>query len=115
MNISFALTTRQFLDRSKDVTRRLGWRRLKQGDVLTAVEKGQGLKKGEQAVILGRIRVKTVRREPLNEILRSGYGDEEVIREGFGGLSPLEFLDFFCQKNNCDRQAEVTRIEFEYL
>ena len=33
-NISFALTTPQFLDGSKDVTRRNGWLMLKTGDIL---------------------------------------------------------------------------------
>ena len=45
-NISFFLTKRQFLDRSKDVTRRLGWNWVKPGDVLCGIEKGQGLKRG---------------------------------------------------------------------
>jgi hypothetical protein len=39
-NISFFLTKRQFLDRSKDVTRRLGWNWVKPGDVLCGIEKG---------------------------------------------------------------------------
>jgi hypothetical protein len=47
-NISFALTTAQFLDGSKDVTRRIGWKNLNAGDVLCAVKKGMGLKPGEK-------------------------------------------------------------------
>ena len=35
-NISFSLTTRQFRDGSKDVTRRVNWQNLKPGDHLMA-------------------------------------------------------------------------------
>ena len=45
--ISFSLTTPQFRDGTKDVTRRLGWTFLKPGDRLCAVVKAMGLKKGE--------------------------------------------------------------------
>ncbi len=47
-NMSFMLTTQQMQDRTKDVTRRVGWWFLKPGDVIMAVEKGMGLKKGEK-------------------------------------------------------------------
>jgi hypothetical protein len=46
-NISFSITRFQFCDRTKTVTRRLGWAKLKPGDVLMGVEKAMGLKKGE--------------------------------------------------------------------
>ncbi len=45
-NISFALTTKQFLDGSKTVTRRLGWANLKPGEILMACEKCMGLGPG---------------------------------------------------------------------
>ena len=48
-NISFSMTTPQFLDGSKDVTRRMGWNRLRASDTLRAVKKAMGLKKGESA------------------------------------------------------------------
>jgi hypothetical protein len=64
-NISFTLTTAQVRARSKTVTRRIGWENLKAGTLLCAVEKGQGLKKGERAKKLGVIRVTNVRREEL--------------------------------------------------
>lgn len=39
-NMSFALTKRQVLERTKTVTRRLGWEKLRPGDLVRAVEKG---------------------------------------------------------------------------
>jgi capsid protein len=47
-NISFSMTESQFLDGSKDVTRRLGWLTLQAGDHLMACRKCQGLKPGEK-------------------------------------------------------------------
>lgn len=117
VNISFSLTTRQFEVRAKDVTRRLGWNKLRSGQVLTAIEKGQGLKKGEHVNPLGRIVVKSVRRERLARMVEraNSYGSSEVIREGFPEMSPAEFVDMFCKHNGCSPETEVTRIEFSYL
>jgi hypothetical protein len=116
MNISFALTTRQFLDRTKDVTRRLGWYRLKSGQILTAVKKGQGLKKGEHPARLGQIRVVSSRRERLDRMLTEvGYGHNEVHREGFPDMTPKQFVEMFCEHNGCTQDRVITRIEFEYL
>lgn len=109
-NISFALTTEQFLDGSKTVTRRIGWMNLKAGDVLCAVEKSQGLKKGETVKKLGTIRVEDVRREALHEI---SAGD--CIREGFPECRPASFVAMFCGHNGCTPETLVTRIEFERL
>jgi hypothetical protein len=46
-NISFMHTMQQFKTRTKTVTRRTGWLTLKAGDVLCAVEKGQGRSSNE--------------------------------------------------------------------
>lgn len=106
--ISFALTTPQFLDGSKDVTRRLGWRNLKSGDSLMACEKCMGLGKGGTPVRLGEIRVVSVRREPLDAIDQT-----DVIREGFPEMSPAEFVAMFRSHMRCEASTVVTRIEFE--
>jgi hypothetical protein len=45
--MSFSLTTQAMYAETKDVTLRLGWDLLKTGDIVQAVEKCQGLKKGE--------------------------------------------------------------------
>ena len=64
--MSFALTTEQIFNRTKTVTRRVGWTFLKPGDLLCAVRKGQGLKKGEKVERLATLRVVSVRRESLD-------------------------------------------------
>jgi hypothetical protein len=100
-NISFMLTTQQVRDRTKTVTRRLGWASLKPGDLLRGVEKAMGLKKGEKVRPIATIRVVSVRSEPLSVMLsEADYGIAECIKEGFGDhLSlrrPREFAQFFC-------------------
>jgi len=42
------LTTSQIKNKPKTVTRRLGWWYLQPGNIINAVEKGMGLKKGEK-------------------------------------------------------------------
>lgn len=109
-NISFFLTIDQFKNRSKTVTRRLGWKTVKPGDILMGVEKGQGIPKGG-LVRLGLIRVKHVSFEPLNAITI-----EECEREGFPDMTPAEFVRMFCFANgDCLPEDFVTRIEFEYV
>jgi hypothetical protein len=114
-NISFALTTAQFRDRTKTVTRRLGWKFLKPGDVLCGCVKCMGLKPGEQIERLGMIRVVSVRREPLSAMSKTCYGDQEAIREGFPELTGFGFARMFCKHMGGDQKQIVTRIEFEYL
>jgi hypothetical protein len=105
--MSFALTEAQFLDGSKDVTRRLGWRSLKPGQQLTAVRKCMGLKRGEVQVVIGELVVVSVHREPLGIITA-----DECRREGFPQLTPEAFVELFCTANNCGRTTIVNRIEF---
>jgi hypothetical protein len=116
-NISFSLTTPQFLAGTKDVTRRMGWENLKAGDELCAVEKGQGLKKGEKVKRLGMIRVADVRREPLNRMTKEpDYGKRECAREGFPHDTPTQFVEYFCASHRgCYPNKVITRIEFVKL
>lgn len=116
-NISFMLTTEQFRNRSKTVTRRKGWAFLKPGDVLCGVEKSQGLGKGGKIKRLGMIRVKDVRREPLRRMTDDlDYGFDECEREGFPKSGPNEFVDMFCRTHRKTApDTLITRIEFEYL
>ena len=109
-NMSFFHTKKQILDESKTVTRRLGWKRLKAGDLVQSVEKCQGLKKGQKMQKLKVLKVVHVRREKLFQITH-----KDVIREGFPEMKREEFIQFFMKMNNCPRDEEVTRIEFEYL
>lgn len=45
----------------------------------------------------------------------SNYGRSEVDREGFTHRSVEWFVDMFCASHRCAPDAEVTRIEFEYV
>jgi len=109
-NMSFFYTKRQFLDGTKDVTRRLGWKFLRRGDLFMGVEKSQGLGKGGKINRLGVCRAVVVNRERLCDITKV-----EVEREGFPGMSPTEFVEMFCRHMKCSGDAKVTRIEFERL
>jgi len=109
-NISFSMTTEQVRRREKTVTRRIGWAFLKPGDVLQAVEKAQGLKKGEKVVRICEIVVESTRWEPLAKITKEDCG-----REGFPEMSPDQFIDMFCRANNWKPSLDVNRIEFTYI
>jgi len=110
-NMSFAMTTEQVKSRTKTVTRRFGWWFLKPGDVVQPVEKAMGLAKGEKAKkICGLIRVVSTRREPLHAIDKA-----DCIREGFPDFEPGNFIDMIQDHHECDFDAVVNRIEFEYL
>ena len=104
------MTTDQVRNQTKDVTRRLGWLNLKEGDFLNACVKCMGLKKGEKIEVICMIQVVSVRREPVNHITAS-----DVLREGFSAMSIAEFIDFFCKGHHCKPETVVTRIEFEYI
>lgn len=118
--ISFSLTKRQFRERTKTVTRRLGWENLKVGELLMGCEKVMGRKRGEELIRMGAIRVVSVRRERLDAI-----DGADVIREGFANIDRQEFIAFFCASHKptkakkgdakgCTPSSMVTRIEFEY-
>jgi hypothetical protein len=134
-NISFSATKEQFRGRRKHVTRRGNaagptWKNVKPGDHLIAVEKGQGLKKGEKVVRMGEIVVLEVRHEPLWHIsyhserviptkIALQYKDcvvpNEMMLEGFPQLTAEQFVEMFCTMNNCTPETEVTRILFDYV
>jgi hypothetical protein len=109
-NMSFSMTTGQFKARTKTVTRRFGWWFLAPGDVVCGVKKSMGLQKGEKIQRLGRIRILSVRREPLNAIT-----DAELALEGLAGMTPASFVAMMCEKNRVLPDEPVNRIEFEYL
>lgn len=110
--MAFSLTTPQVLDRSKTVTRRAGpsWMSLRPGQLVQAIEKGQGLKKGEQVHKLAVLRIRDVRLETLAAITPA-----DVRAEGFGELAPHDFVAFFCRTHKgIVPTSEVVRIEFAY-
>lgn len=108
-NMSFFITKRQMRERSKTVTRRLGWWNVKPGELLCSIEKGQGLKKGEKVTRICVIRVASARPERLDKIT-----DLECRREGFPAMRPADFIAMFCQANRCKPTTTVNRIEFEF-
>lgn len=115
-NISCALTTRQIKERTKDVTRRIGWENLKVGEKLCVCEKVMGRRNGEALVRLVVIEVVSVRREPLCALTQDPvYGQEECRREGFPEMKPWQFVAFFTEEIEGSSPAtKVTRIEFRY-
>jgi hypothetical protein len=107
--MSFMLTKDQMRRRRKDVTRRTKWARIKVGKIFQAVEKCQGLKKGEKQVKISLIRIKAFTFERVDAITQ-----EEVLREGFEKMTPADFINFFCQHNKCGPAEKIARVEFEF-
>jgi hypothetical protein len=109
MSVSF--TEAAVVDRTKTVTRRLGWRELEAGDRLTLCRKVMGRKRDEPLVRLAEVEVVSVRREPLKAI-----GAWDVWREGVPNVeTPEAFVEFFTRHMRCQPDTEVTRIEWRYL
>ena len=113
--MSFSLTTEQCRNKSKTVTRRIGWSNLKRGDRVQQVEKGQGLKKGERVKKIHVIECVSNRREAIGQMLDPEYGRKECALEGFAGTSGLWFVSMFCNHNKCSTWKIVNRIEFRYV
>jgi hypothetical protein len=115
-NISFSLTEAQFLDLSKDVTRRLGWRFLKPGDRLMGCRKCMGLKPGEKIVRLGEIEVISARLEFLGSMMIDPeYGRKEAAREGFPNMTGKDFVEMFQKHMKASPSTVITRIEFRHV
>lgn len=119
-NMSFMHTPDQIRARSKTVTRRTGWLFLDPGTVIQAVEKAQGLRKGEKVKPLALLRVVDVRREPLRRMMDdTTYGLEECALEGFKDHPrygwPSIFVEWFAASHACKIGDDITRIEFEYV
>ena len=108
-NMSFSMTTEQVRARTKTVTRRLGWSNLKAGDLVCAVVKGMGLKKGEKVEPLVVIEIVSIRAERLIAI-----DDQDVAREGYPNKGRVWFVDKFCKAMACGPSKVIRRIEFKY-
>ena len=107
-NMAFAKTISQMRDRTKTVTRRVGtWKNLESGTLLCAVEKAQGLAKGEKVKRIGTIRVLSVSQEKAVSVT-----SDEIAKEGFPGMSRYEFLRLLGFPS---LSTYVTRIEFEHV
>ncbi len=109
-NMSFFMTTEQIKNETKDITRRFGWWFLKPGDRVCAVEKGQGLKKGEKINRLKVIEIVSTRAEMLCSITKA-----DCVREGFPELTPSHFVSMLCDHYGIYPKKIVNRIEFKYI
>ena len=116
--MSVAFTEDAVRERRKTVTRRKGWMFIKPGDRITLCRKVMGRKTGEPLVRICDVEVVSARRESLS-LLRDdlvGYGQREVEREGFPGMTPGEFIRrFFVDAQGISEDEFVTRIEWRYL
>jgi len=115
--MSFSLTTPQILDRSKTVTRRIGWRFLKPDDLVQAVEQARGRRRGQAPRRLAVLRIVDVRVESLARLKTDArYAEDELPREGFPCWTRDEFLETFCRTHGLKSAfCDVTRIQFEYV
>ena len=109
-NMAFSMTKDQILNKTKTVTRRLGWWFLQPGDRVQAVEKTQGLKKGQKVKPLAVLEIISTRAEPLCDITQ-----EDVLREGFSNMEAKKFIEMFCDKLEVRCDQIVNRIEFKYV
>lgn len=114
-NMSFAMTTEQFRNRTKTVTRRFGWWFLKPGDIVCGVEKSMGIPRGTKIKRLGWIEIVSTRRESIFDITK-----EDCVKEGFPDFEPDDFVDMMSDhypakvfRGPIDDQ--VNRIEFKYI
>lgn len=119
--MSFALTTAQIMEETKDVTRRLGWRHLRAGHLVCPVKKCMGLRPGEKVQVLrDPLLIVSTRREPLRRMTDDlEYGYAEVAREGFKDHpdygDPGAWVAMFCATHRgCTPDTVITRIEFTF-
>ncbi|MFD9614755.1 hypothetical protein ACFWWS_35855, partial [Streptomyces sp. NPDC059083] len=93
--MAVSLTESQVRDRSKTVTRRMGWRDLRTGERLTLCRKVMGRRRAdghvEPLVRIVDVEVVEVGRERLDAIT-----PDEVAAEGFPEMTPQQFVEFFC-------------------
>jgi hypothetical protein len=112
--MSVAFTEQAVRDRTKTVTRRKGWLSAKPGDRITLCRKIRGRKPDEPLERICDVEIVSVRREPLSRVI--DYGADEMRREGFPKLQPLDFIrQYFVEAQSMKVTDEVTRIEWRYL
>lgn len=110
--MTFPDTASEVRARLQTVTRRPGWRFLKAGDLLLAVDQQPGLA-GELAIL----RIREVRVESLSRLVREAtYAEDELPREGLPCWSRDHFIATFLRRHRLTSvDTDVTRIEFEYV
>ena len=122
--MSCSMTIDAVRDPTKTVTRRHvnTWTTLKPGDRLTLIEKGMGLPKGVQQVVLAEVEIVDVRVEPLYAINteHDPYDNAGLYREGLGHMTMREFIKFWLDgygyaKHPFPHHICCRRIEWRYL
>lgn len=112
--MSCSMTIDAVRARTKTVTRRHvdTWRNLKPGDRLTLIEKGMGLPKGANQVVLAEVEVVDVRVERVSQVDAA-----ECVREGLPHRTPDEFVEFWLRGHGYKgaEDAACRRIEWRYL
>ncbi len=108
--MSVSLTEAAVRDRTKTVTRRLGWLFLRVGDRVTLCRKVMGRVKGEPLVRICNVEIVDVRRERLDAVTV-----EDLVLEGFPSWTVEEFVSMFTRAMKCECETVVTRIEWRYL
>ena len=89
----------------------MGWWFLRPGNIVNAVEKCMGLKKGEKVERICQIGILNTRPVILSEISKA-----DLILEGFPDLTTDEFIEMFCKSHKkCVPVTAVNRIEFRYI
>ena len=108
--MSFSLTTEAIILQKKTVTRRQGWAHLKVGQIIQPIEKGMGLKKGEEQQLIGcPIIITSIEVEPIEMIDK-----DDVVLEGFDDLTQEEFIHMYCKANKVKPSDDCRVIRFEY-
>lgn len=112
--MAVSLTEQAVRDRTKTVTRRLGWKFAKAGDHIQLCRKVMGRKRPDGSVEpLDRIAV--VELTNVFPVELGTITPADVAREGFPEMSPFEFVEMFCRQMRCTPETIVTRIEWRYL
>lgn len=110
--MSFSKTTRQMRWGLKIRTMRIAgtWQHTGKGDVVMAIEKGQGIPKGGHQVEIGPIEILSVTGMQVRNVTRA-----ILLEEGFPYMSVPTFVHFFCKLNKCDPSADVNSFLFKRL
>lgn len=117
--MSCSITVEPVRARTKTETRRAPatWTTLKPGDLLTLIEKGMGLKRGERQVVLAEVTVTAIDLVRLTDIT-----EDDVHSEGFPNMTPAEFITMWLDahrnqptRHDSDGEVLCRRIRWEYL
>lgn len=109
-NMSFAITTEQVRNQTKDVTRHFGWWFLKPSDKVWAVEKSMGIPAGKTINRICMIEIVSTRAEQLDAITA-----RDCARERLPHYTPDGFVQMLVDHYGIDPAEKCNRIEFRYL